>query len=52
MEYTCKHCGHVWTPRTKDTPKSCPACKSYRWDREKLKPGVKPKTPNPDHKED
>jgi len=35
MTYTCKHCHHTWTPRKEGRPVSCPACKSYRWDKEK-----------------
>ena len=37
----CMKCGYIWTPRVGrldvngkagNKPKSCPACKSYRWD--------------------
>jgi predicted nucleic acid-binding Zn-ribbon protein len=35
MTHTCRRCGHKWTPRTEETPKCCPACKSYRWDRDR-----------------
>lgn len=27
----CLRCSHVWLSRV-DKPKSCPACRSYRWD--------------------
>lgn len=30
-ECTCTHCGYVWHSRVK-RPKSCPKCRSYRWD--------------------
>ena len=32
----CKRCGHSWYPRSEDTIKVCPECKSPYWDREKL----------------
>lgn len=32
----CKRCGHEWETRIgmDRVPKVCPACKSYRWDKE------------------
>ena len=30
MECRCDRCGHVWQPRAAE-PKTCPRCKSYRW---------------------
>jgi DNA-directed RNA polymerase subunit RPC12/RpoP len=35
MKYTCLRCGHEWESRTTDKPKACPACKSYRWNKER-----------------
>lgn len=37
MKCTCKKCGYTWESRTDTKPKSCPACKSYRWDKEPIK---------------
>ena len=34
MECKCKRCGYGWTSRVKK-PLQCPACKSYRWMKEK-----------------
>jgi predicted Zn-ribbon and HTH transcriptional regulator len=34
MGCKCKRCGYVWIPRTENKPKECPACKSYKWDKE------------------
>jgi predicted Zn-ribbon and HTH transcriptional regulator len=33
---TCKRCGHVWEskPNLIGRPKSCPRCKSYKWNKE------------------
>lgn len=33
--YTCERCGHEWTGRGDEDPKTCPAayCKSPYWDR-------------------
>jgi len=29
----CLRCGHTWPTRlTQTKPRSCPACRSYRWD--------------------
>lgn len=28
----CLRCGHEWEPRTSDRPRTCPCCKSYRYD--------------------
>ena len=28
-------CGHEWLPRTPGKPRTCPLCKSPRWDRPK-----------------
>ena len=30
----CQKCGHEWESRTKK-PASCPACKTYKWDKKK-----------------
>lgn len=30
MKNTCKRCGHEWNSRV-ILPKSCPACRSYKW---------------------
>ena len=30
----CKKCGHEWGART-ESPKACPACKRYDWNKEK-----------------
>jgi len=30
----CKKCGHEWKAKI-EKPKSCPACKSYTWNKEK-----------------
>lgn len=32
----CKRCGWVWIPR-KNTVRTCPRCKSYKWNKEKRK---------------
>lgn len=29
---TCLRCGSRWEPRVAGRPKSCPTCKSYKWD--------------------
>lgn len=34
---TCQRCGYQWQPRAVQ-PKSCPACKSYKWNLAKDKP--------------
>jgi len=31
----CLKCGHNWTPRIKNKPRSCPNCKSRTWDRKR-----------------
>ena len=31
-QYQCKRCGYAWMARGQNKPKSCPACKQYRWD--------------------
>jgi len=28
---TCIRCGYEWKSRSKNKPKECPKCKSYRW---------------------
>jgi len=33
----CKHCGHSWIKRTLEKPKVCPKCKSYNYDKDKVK---------------
>jgi hypothetical protein len=35
-ELTCQHCNYKWCQRYTQRPKSCPACKSYRYDKEAL----------------
>ncbi len=37
----CLHCGHTWTPRLKHKPLSCPKCKSYNYEYEKVIPKAK-----------
>jgi hypothetical protein len=27
----CLRCGHEWEARMLQSPKACPACKSYKW---------------------
>lgn len=31
--YACLRCGYNWPQRTNRTPRSCPRCKSYEWQR-------------------
>lgn len=38
----CLHCGYTWTPRIETEPKSCPYCKSPRWN-EMKRNGGRPK---------
>jgi hypothetical protein len=33
----CLHCGYTWQPRIETEPKSCPYCKSPRWNELKRK---------------
>lgn len=37
MKYTCKKCGHAWTPRTK-MPTACPACHCAKWNGDAIPP--------------
>jgi len=30
VPFVCQRCAYLWKSRVK-TPKACPACKSYRW---------------------
>lgn len=39
LDKECKRCGYNWKSFI-DT-KECPKCKSYRWNEDKLKSGVK-----------
>jgi predicted Zn-ribbon and HTH transcriptional regulator len=34
MPRQCKRCDHQWIPRVETTPKKCPRCKSYLWQKE------------------
>jgi len=34
--YVCTHCGHEWQSKVKK-PLSCPNCRSYRWDKPRIK---------------
>jgi len=36
MNCKCQLCGYEWQARTK-SPKSCPNCKSYKWNNEEKK---------------
>mgnify|MGYP001606892187 FL=1 len=39
--FECLRCNWVWLPRYKDVgvrPKVCPKCKSWVWDKPRLKP--------------
>jgi len=37
-------CGHEWLPRSEDTPRVCPKCKSPYWDKPRAeKPASKKK---------
>ena len=38
---TCLRCGHIWWPRSPETPRVCGKCKSPYWDRERK--GGRPK---------
>lgn len=29
----CQKCGYAWFPKNYGTPKTCPRCKSYAWNR-------------------
>lgn len=31
----CKRCSWKWYPRGEKTPRECPKCKSYYWNKEK-----------------
>jgi predicted Zn-ribbon and HTH transcriptional regulator len=31
----CKRCGYEWVKRVEGAPKTCPKCKSHRWDLER-----------------
>lgn len=35
----CLRCGHSWLQRTQNTPRMCPACKSYKWQEPKAEKG-------------
>jgi predicted Zn-ribbon and HTH transcriptional regulator len=35
MNLTCRRCGHQWQNREDRKPKSCPNCKTYRYDEPK-----------------
>ena len=35
LEIKCKKCKHEWSPRIEEPPKSCPKCKSYKWNKNK-----------------
>jgi predicted Zn-ribbon and HTH transcriptional regulator len=35
MNYKCKKCGNDWVSRVV-LPKSCPKCKTYKWDTPKI----------------
>jgi predicted Zn-ribbon and HTH transcriptional regulator len=35
--WRCERCGHEWLPRSKDTPRVCPKCKSPYWDKPRTK---------------
>lgn len=32
---TCKRCLYEWVPRVDGKPRTCPRCKSPRWDEER-----------------
>lgn len=34
---TCQRCGYEWEPK-RINPKSCPSCKSYKWNLAREKP--------------
>ena len=38
--FRCERCGHEWVPRRRppyrETPKTCPRCKSAYWDEPRL----------------
>jgi predicted Zn-ribbon and HTH transcriptional regulator len=36
MKCKCQLCGYEWQART-ENPKSCPNCKSYKWNKEEEK---------------
>jgi len=36
-EFNCLRCGHRWVPRNPVYPKLCPKCKSFQWDRPKVR---------------
>jgi len=38
--HNCLRCGHTWESLLKK-PKACPKCKSYIWDKERKKGGLK-----------
>jgi predicted Zn-ribbon and HTH transcriptional regulator len=38
-EATCKRCEHTWNPVT-PTPRVCPRCKSYDWQKERVRKGL------------
>lgn len=33
MSFACTRCMHLWVPRTRAAPKTCPRCKSPYWNR-------------------
>ena len=39
--YLCERCGHRWLPNslhTTEEPKVCPKCKSYYWNKPRMRP--------------
>jgi rubrerythrin len=34
--WTCNHCGHLWVPRLRKIPLTCPKCKSKNWFKEHI----------------
>ncbi len=36
MKNKCKRCEYEWTSEL-ERPKTCPRCKSYYWDKEKVR---------------
>lgn len=33
----CLKCGYEWYPNSESPPKVCPKCKSYEWDKNRVK---------------
>ena len=44
----CLKCGHQWTPKAKHKPLSCPKCKNYSYDQERVVRESKPVEKDPD----